>query len=85
MPPPALLPTLRKPPPAPPNSGTGHSDGFNLKFAEASGADAVTAAFWSAVSIDATQVEEGRRLPTSPVHRCGRKVNRICSNPCGRK
>jgi hypothetical protein len=60
MPPPALLPTLRKPPPAPPDSGTGHSDGFNLKFAEASGADAVTAAFWSAVSIDATQVEEGR-------------------------
>ena len=42
------------------DSGTGHSDGFNLKFAEASGADPVTAAFWSAVSIDATQVEEGR-------------------------
>jgi hypothetical protein len=41
------------------DSGTGHSDGFNLKFAEASGADPVTAAFWSAVSIDATQVEEG--------------------------
>jgi hypothetical protein len=41
------------------DSGTGHSDGFNLKFAEASGVDPVTAAFWSAVSIDATQVEEG--------------------------
>jgi hypothetical protein len=41
------------------DSGTGHSDGFNLKFAEASGADPVTAAFWSAVSNDATHVEEG--------------------------
>jgi hypothetical protein len=41
------------------NSGAGYSDGFNLKFAEASGADPVTAAFWSAVSFDATRVEDG--------------------------
>ena len=67
------------------DSGTDHSDGFNLKFAEASGADPVTAAFWSAVSNDATHVEEGAAasvIAGSPLWPQGHRTG---SGLCGRK
>lgn len=59
--------------------GEGFSLGFNLKLSSltAGGAEPVTAAYWSAVSVDATSVEEGAgasdigRMPLWPQHLLG--------------
>lgn len=43
--------------------GKGFSLGFNLNLSSALGAEPVTAAFWSALSIDATRVEDSWSVP----------------------